>query len=553
MLEKKKILSIVLISSLIFLIVSIYVYYDSYPNNFQIDGKFSVRGIDIAEYFENSRITATQYLFREFDESDNFNLTIGATRGWAVKNLTIYAASSYQDPLIYDMILFQTTKPVSLKIIEPNFLFMNPRNINSTVYTGNAESAFFICDLGKSLLINSVTSASSSFPSGDLDIMFDVIYGNISVSNSEVLYNLDNSENRILIHLQAQIIANLDIQITGKFAVESNTYSALTIDCWSSPLTAYFGFPKGFLSYGNSINEISGSQNLNFTNFRGEIVLLSSQQSEEVSIQGYAERIDLGTTELTAPDLLRDVGNIFNPVSALIVAIVSIILTTLIAIYRDREKRKKPHLNEFKDKLFPQLLRNLEDYFEPQIRLRNTGNWVFLGGLVAHHDYPIDLQELETDTNLRLLQDIENHFPELESKITTFTRLVENYNQSYLHLAIMLSQLIEDIELETALGQLGIRLGRIISQQHDCGGATEWAFRLILGANERELEGTLDNNEKDRGLEILEELQQNEDVVTQVATFNDLCSELESSLDSLIEELRKLMKTEKINGKCSIM
>jgi len=488
------------------------------------------------EDFENSRMVASKFLFRTFDESDSFNMTMEATRGWVTKNLTIYTSSSYQSPIIFDTILFQINGSVSLQINEPHFLFMTPQNLNTSVVTGRAESAFFIADLGKSLLIDNVTSASSSFPSGDLDIMFDVIYGNISVSDGNLQFNLDNSDNRILIHLEAHIIADVDIQFTGKFAVESNTYSALTIECWSAPITAYFGFPNGFLSYGESINELSGSQNLNLTEFKGEIILLNSQQSDEISIQGYAERIYLGTTELTAPNFLRDYGNVFNIfISSFVTLLLTSIPVYLLNRRKEREEIKKTHLKEFKDNLFTPLLRYIEKSFKPQINLRNS----------------IDYSQFDLNCNLRLIQDVKNHFPTLDSRIQNFRQLVERYNEKRKRIKKMVYPLIVKAMVKQLKPTRMLMLK--ISIPTDKGGASVWAFKLLLGVNTNELEKILDVNQKDEGLEILIELQQNVDVAQEVTGFKELCGKLETSLTNLMEELNRLMKVKRIGGKCDII
>lgn len=78
--------------------------------------------------------------------------------------------------------------------------------------------------------------------------------------------------------------------------------------------------------------------------------------------------------------------------------------------------------------------------------------------------------------------------------------------------------------------------------------AYEWAFMLLLGADENDLTGTLDIDQKDTGLRILEELCKNPDITKEVTAFRRLCGELENSLDRLKTELEKLMKTIRFLG-----
>jgi len=322
--------------------VCLCLYYYSYPNNFQISGRFSARGINIGKSFERSTITASSFVIRNFEEDDKFNITIEATRGWKVKELTIYNASIRQYPIIYDVNLFSINGSVSLKISEPQFLFVSPQNLSASIYTGKADSAFFIAEAGTSLLIENVTSAYVPFSKGISIVYFQIVGGNISISDGTLLFNLSNKKDIIAIRLEMQILVDTEIDVTGKFAVESNAFSSLEIECWSSPLEALFGFPEGFLSYSSTIQKLSGSQNLNLKGFRGAITLLNSQSNYEITMQGYADRIYIGQIAVTDPDPLRDLVVPFNQLwLAIIAGVVSWILRRPIEEYWDRRKEKR--------------------------------------------------------------------------------------------------------------------------------------------------------------------------------------------------------------------
>jgi len=536
--------------------ISVYFYYTFYPTDSQLSGKFSVRGIDIRESFENSKMVSPDFLFRVFHTDDSFNMTMEATRGWEAKRLTILNSSKRVYPIVYDNILFQTNGSISLEIREPQFLFVSPHNMSVSVSTGRAERAFFIAEGGKSLLVEDVTSARAFFPEGNPLLNFQVIGGNITISDVLTSFNLNNRDDILLIRLEMEIIVDAQIVATGKFGVESNAFSSFTIECWTSPLNAYFVFPEGFLSYANTIEQLVGSQNLNLTKFRGEITLRNPITPHEITVQGYAGKIQIGQTDVIAPNPFRDLVQTLSPYSALILVFVSVFLSTLIGIYRDRTKERRKstteHLKEFKDTLFAPLLRNLEEYFEPKIRRRYTGEWMFLSGLIAHNDYPVNSIELESHISKRLLYDVGNHFPDLNMKLRAFTELVSKYNEEYLRLAKMLQPLIQDAHVAVE-PDLTVRTSRTIGAPKDRGGAYEWAFMLLLGADSNELEGMLDIDQKNIGLQILAELQKNADVTKEVAAFKKLCNEVEKSLTDLIGELEKSMKTSRISGKCGIV
>jgi len=137
----------------------------------------------------------------------------------------------------------------------------------------------------------------------------------------------------------------------------------------------------------------------------------------------------------------------------------------------------------------------------------------------------------------------------LNAKLTDFRRLVNEYNGSYLNLARVLNPLIEETERNNQ-PDLTYGLAMRIGTPRDRGGAHEWAFMLLLGADEDDLEGRLDIDQKDSGVEIAEELRQNPDVTRQVTTFQELCNELEDLLESLKTELERLMIIDNLPGKC---
>jgi hypothetical protein len=540
-------------------ITLVYSYYSFYPTSFQINGKFSVRGIDIGKSFESSKIVAPNFLFRTFQEDDKFNMTIEATRGWEAKKLTIYNASIRKYPIIYDTILFQTNGSVSLEISNPRFLFISPQNLSVSIFTGKVDSAFFIAEAGGSLLMENVTSAYVSFSKGNPVIDFQVVGGNISVPDSIPSFNLSNKDDIIGMRVEMEILVEAEMVGTGKFGIESNTFSSLTLDCWSSPLTAYFGFPNGFLSYANTIQQLSGSQNLNLTRFKGEITLLNPQAPHEITIQGYADKIFVGITELTAPNFYRDLVQTVSPFSNLLTVIASITISTSITLYMTRKKERKEsrkvHLKEFKDKLFAPLIENLEKHFYPSVKFRLLDDYVFLSGLVSHEEYPLDVGRLEAKVNRRLLMDLPNHFQDLNSKLQRLKEMLNKYNESYLALAKKCDGVITEIELGIRFKHHGIFAGlhmptALWSRK---GGSAEWAFMLLLGAREEDLENILQLNEKSEGIEIFEELKKEATIFTLASEFKQHCTELEKLLDEIMKDLQNLLKSTTINGTCDLM
>ncbi len=459
----KEIVFAVIIGIIAIIIVATTVsYYAFYPNVFQISGRFSVRGIDLSKSFEGSTMVTSFFLLRSL-ENEELSVSLEANEGWTAESLTLYNMTLQEYA-----VLFQANDSVSLHIWDPTFLFISVQNISISVSTGQADGAFFVAEAGGSLLLSNVTSAYVPFPSGSIVIDFQVVSGNISISDGSSSFNLDNTNHSVLIRLAARMNEPTNLVVAGRFQVESNTFSSVEVNCWSSPIDTHFTFLEGFLSYSGVSHQVSGSQNLNLTKFKGAITLLNPQPPHEITIQGNAAKIYLGENEVTAPNLLRDLVQTLTPASGFILVVVSVGLSQLIEIYKDRRKERKEKgkelLKEVKDNLFSPLLRNLENYFEPQIRLRELDEWTYLGGLVSHNENPVDLSHLEQDVNKRLLIDSESCLPALHKKIEKFTQLLKDYNEAYVMLAKTVEPLIEKAEI-VAEPNFMARAGRVIGSK----------------------------------------------------------------------------------------
>jgi hypothetical protein len=541
--NRKIVSTVILVAIVVIIVATTFSYYALYPNVFQVSGRFSVRGLDLTKSFEGSTMITSFLVFKTFD-NEQLNVSLEANTGWTAESLTLYNISSQEDT-----ILFQTNGSVSLNISQPTFLFMNLQNLSVSVPTGPADEAFFLAEAGGSLLLTNVTSAYVPFPPGSIGIDLQVEGGNISISGSPSSVSLDNADHGVLIRLMANVLKQTNLVAVGRFQVESNTFSSVQVDCWSSPIDTYFTFADGFLSYSGISQQISGSQNLNLTGFKGAITLINSQPPHEITIQGSVTKIQLGESEVTAPNPLRDLVQTLTPYSGFILIVASVGLSQLVEMWKDRRKERKEKATELskeiKDNLCAPLLQNLEDYFEPQVRLRELGTWVFLGGFVSHDGNAVDSSRLELNVSMRLLVEAESGLPDLHKKVEKFTQLLKEYNEAYGRLAKTVEPLIDEAD-SIVEPNLMTRAGRSIAAPKDIGGAYEWAFMLLLGANEDDLVSRLDEKQKDVGQRIFRELQKHDDVMNEVRTFGELVGKLQTSLADLKVNLEELMKSQMI-------
>lgn len=127
--------SVILILTVVLVAVPIFWYYSCYPTNFQINGKFSARGLTLDGSYENSAMTVSNLLLDTLIEDDSYNMTIGANRGWQATRLMVFNASIRQYPIIYDTILFETNGSVSFQAIEPRDVFISPQNLSLSITT----------------------------------------------------------------------------------------------------------------------------------------------------------------------------------------------------------------------------------------------------------------------------------------------------------------------------------------------------------------------------------------------------------------------------------
>ncbi|MGA2309433.1 MAG: hypothetical protein ABSG57_07795 [Candidatus Bathyarchaeia archaeon] len=541
--NRKIVSAAILIAIVVLIVATTFSYYAFYPNVFQVNGRFSVRGLDLSKSFEGSTMATSFLVLKTFD-NEQLNASLEANNGWTAESLTLYNISSQEDT-----ILFQTNGSVSLTISQPTFLFISLQNLSVSVLTGPADGAFFLDEAGGSLLLTNVTIASVPFPEGTIPIDLQVAGGSISISGNSSSVSLDNSGHGVDIRLIARILKQTNLVAAGRFQVESNIFSSVEVDCWSSPIDTYFTFADGFLSYSGISQKISGSQNLNLTGFKGAITLLNPQPPHDIIIQGSVTKIQLGESEVTAPTPFRDLVQTLTPYSGFILIVASVGLSQLVEMWKDRRKERKEKARELskevKDDLCAPLLQNLEDYFEPQIRLRELGAWVFLGGFVSHNENAVEVSRLELNVSKRLLVEAESSLPDLHTKVEKFALLLREYNEAYKRLAKTAEPLIKDADF-TLEPNLMARAGRSIAAPKDKGGAYEWAFMSLLGASEDDLEGRLDGKQKDLGQKILGELQKHDGVMDEVRAFGEIVEKLQTSLADLKVNLEELMKSQTI-------
>jgi hypothetical protein len=550
--NRKIVSTAILAATVVLIVAATFSYYALYPNGFQVNGRFSVRGLDLSKSFEGSTM-ATSFLVLKTFENEQLNASFEANDGWTAKSLTLYNISSHEDT-----ILFETNGSVSLAISQPTFLFVSLQNLSVSVLTGPADGAFFLAEAGGSLLLTNVTIASVPFPQGIISIDLQVVGGSISISGNSSSFNLDNAGYGVDMRLIARILEQTNLVAAGRFQVESNIFSSVEVDCWSSPINTYFTFADGFLSYSGISRQISGSQNLNLTGFKGVITLLNPQPPHDIIIQGSVTKIQLGESEVTAPNPFRDLVQTLTPYSGFILILATVGITQLIEMLKDRRKERKEsgkmHLKEFKDNLFSPLLDNIEDYFLPYVKLRRLDDYAFLAGLVSHDELPLDIERFEKNTTKRLVFDLPNHFSDLDSKLKRLSEMLEKYNQTYLDLAKQCRPETTKMRIELEYGRHGFLSGLSIALpgRHK-GGSEEWAFLLLIGAKEKDLDGELDTNEKTRGLQILRSLEKNTAIMTAAVDFKRLSAELEELLVQTAEALRILLKSATIPGACELV
>ena len=343
--KTRTIVAIASVALIILSTVGVWWYYTSYPSEFQVNGRFSTSGIDISERFESSSMSGiSSLLLTNFREDDDFNVSIAANRGWQATRLTVYNASQRTYTIIYDTILFDTNGSVSLEINRPFYVFLKPENFSISISTGKVDSAFFIASGGTSLVMENVTTATGILPLTNPIVEFQVVGGNISVLDSSLLFRLDNNNNDIvLVRLETHVSISPEIVINGKFGIQCNAFSSVTFDFWTSPLTSYFKFVDGFLSCNGRVSQLSGSQDLNLTRFRGEVTLSGSEAPYEISLKGYSKRIFVGTSDITSPDIFRDFLQLPMPIFALVGSIIIPVVTVVVSIWA--VKRVKPKLD----------------------------------------------------------------------------------------------------------------------------------------------------------------------------------------------------------------
>ena len=541
----------ILIAIVVLFVGTTFSYYAFYPNVFQVNGRFSVRGLDLSKPFEGSTM-ATSFLVLKTFENEQLNASLEANNGWTAESLTLYNISSQEGT-----ILFQTNGSVSLTISQPTFLFISLQNLSVSVLTGPADGAFFLDEAGGSLLLTNVTIASVPFPQGTIPIDLQVAGGTISISGNSSSVSLDNAGHGVDIRLIARILKQTNLVAAGRFQVESNIFSSVEVDCWSSPIDTYFTFADGFLSYSGVSQQISGSQNLNLTGFKGAITLLNPQPPHDIIIQGSVTKIQLGESEVTAPNPFRDLVQTLTPYSGFILILASVGLSQLVEMWKDRRKERKEsgkmHLKEFKDNLFSPLLDNIEGYFLPYVKLRRMDDYAFLAGLVSNDQLPLDIERFEKKTTKRLIFDLPNHFSDLDSKLKNLSEMLEKYNKTYLNLAKQCRPETTKIRLELEYGRHGFLSGFSIALPRHKGGSEEWAFLLLIGAKEEDLDEQLESSEKTRGIQILRNLEKNTAIMTAAADFKELSSELEELLVQTADALRILLKSATIPGACELV
>jgi hypothetical protein len=223
--NRKIVSTVILAVTVVLIVATTFSYYAFYPNVFQVNGRFSVRALDLSKSFEGSTM-ATSFLVLKTFEKEQLNVSVEANNDWTAESLTLYNISSQEDT-----ILFQTNGPVSLAISQPNFLFIGLQNLSVSVLTGPADGAFFLDEAGGSLLLTNVTIASVPFPQGTIPIDLQVEGGSISISGNSSSIILDNAGHGVDIRLVARILEQTNLVAAGRFQVESNIFSSVEVDC----------------------------------------------------------------------------------------------------------------------------------------------------------------------------------------------------------------------------------------------------------------------------------------------------------------------------------
>jgi hypothetical protein len=334
---RKRLLALVAVLAVAFVLADIYSYYFFYPQVFQVQADFSTNAISINEPFVDSVTVTNSLILRTLEPTDTFDVTIVATAGWIATRLVVYNVSAQTYPIV-DNVLFEASGLVSLSFLEPNMFLIGPLNFSASVLTSGADRVIFNPE---SLLMQNLTFARMPFSRGNATVELQVSGGNVSVSHGPSSFDLDNHNGTAGIHLEMQVTVGTQITATGNFTAETATYSSTRIDFASPDTDAFFKASNGFLTNnGNRIQVLEGSD-LNITNFTGEINSFGIQTPHEVSIDGYAEKIQAGETDVTGPNPLRDLIVTLTPYSALILILIVSIPSTYLGVHLGRTVKKE--------------------------------------------------------------------------------------------------------------------------------------------------------------------------------------------------------------------
>ena len=181
-------------------------------------------------------------------------------------------------------------------------------------------------------------------PSGRTTLFLQLLgSGRIAIRNSDNYTKVaENDAIAIIVNIDA--ISDFSIESKGRLSIETNDWISLTVDSWGSRFSAYFSFPEGFLSYGDRIKELKGSQNLNMTKVRGQILLSDHDEAYSLSMQGFASNIIIGEDNLTKFSLSRIILenlNIGSGINSILGAICGALATTAFNRWRSKKAARK--------------------------------------------------------------------------------------------------------------------------------------------------------------------------------------------------------------------
>lgn len=368
------------------------------PNNFpavQVNASdLAVSQVWIEGIYEKTELNTTSFALRRIfpvrapvssaNELGAFTIALEKNAAWN-GTIEVWNVTSF-DPLIFNQLLYNTTKPLSLKIRNDGFGVFVHINRSALVNTNSGDEVDLqINEPNNPTLINNITRAWISFPPGSTTIIFDLIRSNslTIVETAQPTFDLNGDALRVVI--RAKSITPLRLHTEGRFSITSSKWDTLKVDTWSYPVNVKLFFPRGSIHYGPNSLDLRGGQDVRLLDFEGNIQFLTSKDPN-LSYQGRTKNLLVGEKSVLEWDWLTSLMVVTlsisptNVIEGVIVGVVLVIIGIGGSILRKKLRQPGPSIslvdNDEKLLLRPEVNSYLQLSrlpFDIQLTLANNG------------------------------------------------------------------------------------------------------------------------------------------------------------------------------------